>query len=582
MPSLRAPGLGPIVGHTTPTSCRLWMRGDDPADRGARLASERRTVGVLGVMDGPGSGADVLAAYYFRLHREYDRTGTFVLGEDVSLGHEACAPRKRGDRIGPLGPDEVFPLAPDTPYTVRLGTLTTDDPWPDDANVGDAALAARLPPVLEVAQDLGDLPAEACEATFLTFPADDDGPAERLDFLLGSCRYPGLLWKTKEADRIFGPMRRHVREGSGGREAARFTLMVGDQIYADTLGRLVPLGRADTYAEFQRLYHDAFGAPNMRRLLRSAPVYMILDDHEIENDWTQDRLQLPGKHELFNLAIGAYMSYQWSHGPRDFRRLLYYTFSCAGYPFFVLDTRTQRYRDDEVGLDDNHMLGRPTIDPRHPSQLRRLKAWLTKQQELNGDAPKFVVSSSVFVPNEIKQRLDPTLPDENRRRREASGSWPAYPETRRGLLEHIVAGRIQNVVFLCGDVHCANVAEMRFSGTPAAERLRAFSVTSSSFYWPFPFADGDPNTYVHDSTAPGQVDTFRFRDEAGHEIAMDYRAWGFAQEDNFTRVEVDRESATVTVRAFDRDGRPVTVADFEGEEVEGSVLRLAPWDGGQK
>jgi alkaline phosphatase D len=61
---------------------------------------------------------------------------------------------------------------------------------------------------------------------------------------------------------------------------------------------------------------------------------------------------------------------------------------------------------------------------------------------------------------------------------------------------------------------------------------------------------------------------------------MDYRAWGFAQEDNFTRVEVDRASATVTVRAFDRDGRPVRVADFEGEEAEGSTLRLAPWDGG--
>jgi alkaline phosphatase D len=159
---------------------------------------------------------------------------------------------------------------------------------------------------------------------------------------------------------------------------------------------------------------------------------MILDDHEIENNWTQDRLQQPGKHELFNLAIGAYMSYQWSHGPRDFGRLLYYTFTCGGYPFFVLDARTQRYKDDEIGLADNHMLGRPTIDPRHPSQLRRLKAWLTAQQERIGDAPKFVVSSSVFVPNEIRERLDPALPDENRRRREASGAWPAYPETRRG------------------------------------------------------------------------------------------------------------------------------------------------------
>jgi alkaline phosphatase D len=69
---------------------------------------------------------------------------------------------------------------------------------------------------------------------------------------------------------------------------------------------------------------------------------MILDDHEIEDNWTQDRISDAGKHKLFNWAIGAYQSYQWSHGPRTWGRLLYYTFECAGYPVFVVDTRTQR------------------------------------------------------------------------------------------------------------------------------------------------------------------------------------------------------------------------------------------------
>ncbi|MEE8247450.1 MAG: alkaline phosphatase family protein, partial [Alphaproteobacteria bacterium] len=50
MSSLRAPGLGPIVGHTTTNACRLWIRAGDPEDKGVSLSSERRTVGVLMVL----------------------------------------------------------------------------------------------------------------------------------------------------------------------------------------------------------------------------------------------------------------------------------------------------------------------------------------------------------------------------------------------------------------------------------------------------------------------------------------------------------------------------------------------------
>ena len=203
------------------------------------------------------------------------------------------------------------------------------------------------------------------------------------------------------------------------------------------------------------------------------------------------------------------MSYQWSHGPEPGGRLLYYQFACGGYPFFVLDTRTQRYKrdpgdaDDQAGLHNNHLLGRPTIDPdaEHQGQLAKLLAWLADQQRQCGDAPKFVVTSSVFVPNAIKERIDPaTVPagvppnsllyDANRAAREATNSWPAFPTTRLEVLRRIVENRIQNVVFLAGDIHCSNVAEMRFEDSRCA--LKAFSVTSSAFYWPFPVWTATP------------------------------------------------------------------------------------------
>src|SRR3546814_6284074 len=91
------------------------------------------------------------------------------------------------------------------------------------------------------------------------------------------------------------------------------------------------------------------------------------------------------------------MSYQWSHCSRTYQTRLYYEFECNGYPFFVLDTRTQRFIDDVIGsLEDNHLLGRPTIGEEEPGQLDRLLRWLVAQQAKRGDVPKFVVTSSVL------------------------------------------------------------------------------------------------------------------------------------------------------------------------------------------
>ena len=523
MSSLRPPSLGPIVGHTTSSSCRLWIRGADPADSKSSLNADRRTIGVLTVLTDAANPSDPGRSCYFRLHREFDRTGTFTLGKDRSLGTKG----------------RPFKLQAETEYRVRMGTIAVDDSRADDENVSDDELVKLLPRPSAWAEELAKLPEEQSEAVFRTFPEDS---ADNLKFLLGSCRYPGILWKKKRADRIFGPMldRAHF-------ENARFVLMVGDQIYADMLNQSIPVGLADTFDEFQDRYHDAFGSQKIRRLLRQLPTYMMLDDHEIEDNWTQDRILDRKKRVLFQLAIGSYMSYQWSHSPRNFGNKLFYSFDCAGFPFFVLDERTQRYKDDEEDvLEDNHLLGRPSLDPAHePSQLDLLCQWLSDQQK-RGDLPKFIASPSVFAPNTVA-----TL--KNDRAKNKDDSWAAFPTTRRKLLDHIGANQIQNVVFLSGDVHCSNLARIWFSGSTAAERLRAFSVTSSAFYWPFPFADGDPSEFVHNSTKPDQKDTFELSDG----ITMDYEAHNFIQDNNFTQVEADWAGKKLKVRVFDAHGLPL-------------------------
>jgi len=129
-------------------------------------------------------------------------------------------------------------------------------------------------------------------------------------------------------------------------------------------------------------------------------------------------------------------------------------------------------------------------------------------------------------------------------------------------------------VFLAGDIHCSNTATIQFDGNDAKD-LKAFSVTSSAFYWPFPFADGDPNNYVHDSRKPEQSDPFPI---LGTDAVMHYRSFGYTQLDNFTRLDIDKATATMTVRLFDRDGKPVLVGPDNKKAPLENRLQLARWD----
>ena len=69
--AIRAPGLGPIIGHTTATSCRVWIRTQDSGDD--------RTIGVAVLQTAAG-------------HRLYYPPRLYV---NPSQAHDRAAPRRR-------------------------------------------------------------------------------------------------------------------------------------------------------------------------------------------------------------------------------------------------------------------------------------------------------------------------------------------------------------------------------------------------------------------------------------------------------------------------------------------------------
>ena len=166
MSKLREPGLGPIVGHTTEKSCRVWIRAGDPDDVGSALAENRRTLGVAAIVEKGGVAIPdaQVRVHYFRLHREFDRAGTINLGIDPGIV------------------DVSTPLALDagSDYRAILGTLTLDDPDDLEESMSSTDLSARLPDPSVWLPELRVLERKRvgkCEAKFRTFPITDSAVA---------------------------------------------------------------------------------------------------------------------------------------------------------------------------------------------------------------------------------------------------------------------------------------------------------------------------------------------------------------------------------------------------------------------
>ncbi len=263
-------------------------------------------------------------------------------------------------------------------------------------------------------------------ATFTTAPA---GPAD-CTFLLGSCNWSkgGLLDKIGKIAKIGS-----ARESWEGVKALiehfgpDFMLHCGDQIYADIPG---PPADFMDLRYYRSLYSDTWKVRPTAEVLTLLPHYMILDDHEIFDDFYNGKL-FTGKPSdpIRDFALTAYQEYQDSHNPQNFWPDIHYSFEWAAAQFFVLDVRSERYKGEHAIMVS-------------PQQMTRLKDWL----KTNRAAVKFVATSVPFV-GEARNGED-----------KWTGS--SFRHQRDELIEFLAFEGISNVVFLTGDMHCSYHATM--------------------------------------------------------------------------------------------------------------------------
>lgn len=294
-----------------------------------------------------------------------------------------------------------------------------------------------------------------------------------LRFMLGSCQYPSSLIDERTA----GASLNMLAESSDG---VAFSLLVGDQVYADATAGLVDPVRHD---ELYFLPHErALRLPAMRAVMRRMPVHMLLDDHELFDNWelppgqrrtravdaSRSRTATARKY-----GLAAYRRYDRMGAPDPAKKFMPwdFQFDWCGHGFYMLDARTCRRRGRPGDKPDQWSV---FADDRHRDALAK---WLTDRR----DEVKFVATPSLLFPRQRKSA-------DSLRNACLSDAWDGFPGALSWLLAFLVDNDVRNTVFLSGDEHHSMVSEVWLSRE--GKRCKIVSVHSSAMYAPFPFANG--------------------------------------------------------------------------------------------
>ncbi len=408
---IQVPTIGPIIGYTTPNQTRIFLRGKDE-----RQGTEfQRCFGAVRwrVAD----SKDWTRPIFNKLSPNFDMTGVFVLDG----------------------------LSPSTKYEYQAGWFYADS-------------ELEMVQILDERQLEWPDQTDGSQMSFRTSTLDINVARS---YVVGSCRYLlrlfGGAWFDDRGDKVFRSILQQIEEELH----IDALLMIGDQIYADDLNFVSPDTRLDQFLE---RYRNVFSQENICKLMAQVPTYMILDDHEIEDNWPSKATKRDWV-TLYPHAIHAYQIYQCSHSPlfsaREDGRIdgtlshFWYQFSDGCADWFVMDSRTERKlsKSGERMISDVQMAG--------------LLNWL-----IDGSGRvKFVVTSV------------PVFPDLSEGSEDAGDKWGAFPMQREAIVEHIYNNKIRKVVFVSGDVHCSFTSQLALASDPD---FSVHSIISSSFFWPYP------------------------------------------------------------------------------------------------
>src|SRR3954453_19969100 len=257
---------------------------------------------------------------------------------------------------------------------------------------------------------------------------DDVSPVGRTQTLVpaSSAQAQRVAFSSCQAY-AFGYFRAHADAAAQDLDLAVF---LGDYIYEVKRDPSPSEPRRDTieatdlrsYREKYRLYR---GDDGLRELHRLHPAVHIWDDHEIANNYTDNR---PAPSPL-QRAAGYRVAFEWLPRilfPRE-RYRIYKRISLGGTAdLFLLDERQYR----SVNADGNPVL----------ILGERQMQWLIAGLKASKAQWKIIANQVVIAPMDLGSG-------------ELEDSWGGYDNSRTRLLTEIENAGISNVVFYTGDAH---------------------------------------------------------------------------------------------------------------------------------
>ena len=328
----------------------------------------------------------------------------------------------------------------------------------------------------------------------------DNGGEPRLVFAVASCLYPSGMTDGAPKDhqgaaaptsaslkRLSETLLSPELECPPG--APSLLLLVGDQVYLDATAGLFDARSADDRVRVP--YQNLMGNPGAQAVFGLLPVAMTLDDHEIEDNW-EPGTSVPdpddGKpttdpektRKFFRATTNAYRRFQRMAGP-PLGEGLWSTFVHAGVPFFLADTRTERFVP--------WFLEPRRVDNWHRARIMGPEQWTALQAFLrtNRDRVSFVASPAMLLPRTLGLDREPSLAL-------SCDGWDGFPASMHALLALLCEYQMDRVVFLSGDAHVSMIVK----GTVEREgkKARFWSIHSSGLYSPYPFANGVIEDYA--------------------------------------------------------------------------------------
>jgi len=288
-----------------------------------------------------------------------------------------------------------------------------------------------------------------------TAPAEGANPA-RLRFAFASCQHFEHGYFTAYKHMVADDL--------------DLVVFLGDYIYESSLRRNQvrihdPADEPVTLDEYRARYEQYRSDKDLQSAHHAYPWIVTWDDHEVDNDYANDRQEdgTPPQEFLLRRAA-AYRAY-YEHMPLPARMRpngpamrIYTDWEWGSLAsFYLLDCR--QYRSPQAC--PRKAGGGNEVDRRECTELRDAsRTMLGAAQETWLDG-RFASSRAKWniVAQSVLMAQRKTASDE--RQMVWSDSWDGYPIARRKILDSIVSRRLANPVVIGGDVHMHFVADLK-------------------------------------------------------------------------------------------------------------------------